>query len=98
MTWSPISDVTHLSHLLQPRRAQSTFRQEGKDLEASFMGTRVARLPRTVGAGRGNMEQWGVQDPLPWQHSSCVHLSLLLPSPLGRDSPMTLAATSPATV
>lgn len=37
VTWRPISDVTHLSHLLQPRKAQFTLRQEGEDLEASFM-------------------------------------------------------------
>lgn len=36
------------------------------------MGTWVARLPQTVGAGKGGMEQWGVPDPRPWQHSSGV--------------------------
>lgn len=50
--WSPISDVTHLSHLLQPRKAQFTLRQEGEDLEASFMGTRLL----------GYLEQWGREE------------------------------------
>ena len=58
VTWRPISDVTHLSHLLQPRKAQFTLRQEGEDLE-HHSWTWVARLPQTVGAGRGSMDQRG---------------------------------------
>ena len=42
----------------------------------------------------GYLKQWGREEAA-W--ISGVHPSLLLPPPLGRDSPLTVAATSPAT-